>query len=56
LVFEVLRSRWKRDMNHAVADPRRTNLNFVEVVDHLFGRERADAVRRELGRSRGPER
>jgi Nucleotidyltransferase of unknown function (DUF6036) len=56
LVFEVLRSRWKNEMGHAVADPRRTNLNFVEVVDHLFGRERAEAVRRELGRSRGPER
>jgi hypothetical protein len=54
LVFEVLRSRWKREMSHAVADPRRANLNFVEVVDHIFGRERAEAVRRELGRSRGP--
>ena len=29
---------------------------FIEVVDHLFGRERAEAIRRELGRSRGPER
>jgi hypothetical protein len=56
LVFEVLRSRWKNEMGHAVSDPRRINLNFVEVVDHLFGRERAEAVRRELGRSRGPER
>ena len=43
-------------MSHAVADPRRANLNFVEVADHLFGRERAEAIRRELGRSRGPER
>jgi hypothetical protein len=56
LVFEVLRSRWKGEMSHVVADPRRANLNFVEVVDHLFGRERAEAIRRELGRSRGPER
>jgi Nucleotidyltransferase of unknown function (DUF6036) len=56
LVFEVLRSRWKREMSHAVVDPRRANLNFVEVVDHIFGRERAEAVRRELGRSRGPDR
>ncbi len=56
LVFEVLRSRWKREMSHAVVDPRRANLNFVEVVDHLFGRERAEAIQRELGRSRGPER
>ena len=56
LVFEVLRSRWKREMSHAVVDPRRANLNFVEVVDHIFGRERAQAVRRELGRNRGPER
>jgi hypothetical protein len=43
-------------MGHVVVDPRRANLNFVEVVDHLFGRERAEAIRRELGRSRGPER
>jgi hypothetical protein len=56
LVFEVLRSRWTGEMSHVVADPRRANLNFVEVVDHLFGRERAEAIRRELGRSRGPER
>jgi hypothetical protein len=56
LVFEVLRSRWRTEMRHAVADPRRVNLNFVAVVDHLFGRERAEAVRRELDRRRGPER
>ena len=43
-------------MTHVVGDPRRINLNFVEVVDHLFGRERAEAVRRELRRDRGPER
>jgi hypothetical protein len=56
LVFEVLRSRWKSEMTHVVGDPRRINLNFVEVLDHLFGRERAEAVRRELGQGRGPER
>ena len=56
LVFEVLRSRWKREMTHTVADPRRANLNFAEVVEHLFGRERAEAVRREQGRDRAPER
>jgi hypothetical protein len=56
LVFEVLRSRWNSEMTHVVGDPRRINLNFVEVVDHLFGRERAEAVRRELGRGRGLER
>jgi hypothetical protein len=48
LVFEVLCSRWKHEMTHAVADPRRMNLNFVEVVDHLFGREGAEAVRPSL--------
>jgi hypothetical protein len=46
----------RQPLGHAVADPRRTNLNFVEVVEHLFGRERAEAIRRELGRTRGPER
>lgn len=56
LVFQVLRSRWNNELGHAVADRRRVNLNFVEVVEHLFGRERAAAVRRELGRGRGPER
>jgi len=55
LTFQKAHVRWKREMSHAVADPR-PNLNFVEVVDHLFGRERAEWVRRELGRGRGPER
>ena len=53
---EGLRTRWKREMSHAVVDPRRANLNFVEVVDHIFGRERAEVVRREMGRDRGPGR
>jgi hypothetical protein len=56
LLFDVLRSRWKSELGHAVADRQRVNLNFVEVVEHLFGRDRAEAVRRELRRDRGPDR
>jgi hypothetical protein len=42
-------------MSHVVADPRRLKLSFYEVVERLFGREKARALRTRLEKSRGPE-
>jgi Nucleotidyltransferase of unknown function (DUF6036) len=61
LSLDVLRSRFGSEMSHVLADPRIVRLNFYLVVERLFGREQAVAVRAELeraqrGPSRGPER
>ena len=61
LSLDVLRSRFSGEMGHVIADPRIVRLNFYLVVERLFGREQAVAVRAELepdkrGPSRGPER
>jgi hypothetical protein len=61
LSLDVLRARFGSEMSHVIADPRIVRLNFYLVVERLFGREQAVAVRAELergqrGPSRGPER
>jgi hypothetical protein len=60
--LQTLKMRMRDEMSHVVTDPRRLRLNFILVVDRLFGAESAKLVRDELergakrGKDRGPER
>jgi hypothetical protein len=60
--LDTLKQRLREEMSHVVKDPRELRLNFVLVVDRLFGTQTAARVRDELewdakrNRDRGPER
>jgi hypothetical protein len=62
LDLETLKTRFAGEMSHVVSDPRKLRLNFVLVVDRLYGADAASRVRDELersarrGRDRGPDR
>jgi hypothetical protein len=57
LSLETLHLRFMTEMGHVVADPRRLRLNYYEVLERLFGRERAVTIRFKLEQGRnGPER
>ena len=48
LSLETLRSRFVSEMGHVVSDPRIVRLNLYQVVERLFGREQAVAIRAQL--------
>jgi hypothetical protein len=60
--LEVLRTRFRNEMSHVIAEPRCLELNFVSVVDRLFGAPTAKLEHDEFlrarrrSRDRGPER
>jgi hypothetical protein len=60
--LDVLKTRLHDEMSHVIKDPRTLRLNFVQVVDRLFGTATARLVRDELdwqarrNKDRGAER
>lgn len=58
----VLKTRFRDEMSHVIKDPRSLRINFVLVVERLYGAETARLVRDELewqarrGKDRGPTR
>lgn len=60
--LDILKTRLRDEMSHVIKDPRSLRINFVLVVDRLFGTSTAGLVRDELewqarrGKDRGPAR
>lgn len=60
--LDTLKTRLRDEMSHVIKDPRSLRINFVLVVDRLFGKSTAGLVRDELewqgrrGKDRGPTR
>jgi hypothetical protein len=52
LDFDVLVARFHSEMTHAMGDPRRHLMNFLDLIERLFGELRRVHAERSLERAR----